>query len=167
MRSDVTKMASNEENNLYQREWYQQRVLSDPQYREKQNAAKRERRRKKRSQSPQWILKEINRLMKICKRLNAQHELWQRAQENKKYRSTATGQKVLLNCRLKNQRQNTTDLTDGYIKRKLCHRCVLKREDIPKALIEFKRAQIILSRAIKEQNNENDGRTKKSTIRYR
>lgn len=54
-------------------------------------------------------------------------------------------------------RKAITDLTDGYIRSKICQRSCLSSSDIPPLLVEAKRAHIKLTRQLKEY--EKNGHT--------
>jgi len=137
--------------NTYQREWYREKVRTAPEYLERRNRRKRELRRKKRVQDPQWIANQVARMMKTCetclaKRRKHKHREARRKQLPYSNLNPARRRKA----QMQQQRRNTQELADPYIRKKLRRIVPIDTENTPDSLIRLKRAQLILGREIRK-----------------
>jgi len=153
-------MDKKKHNREQQKKAYRKMRLNNPGAFIRYNKRKREQRRQKRLSDPRWIIKQMKKLIAECEQTTKRFQREQKKKQKKLLKQDKQYQKITLIKRLSGQRQNTRDLTDGYIRRKLCHRARLDRKDIPMELVVFKRAQMILNRTIKELKNENNERIK-------
>jgi len=136
--------------NEYQNSRHQQKILNESGYREKIRLISKERRRLERAKDPKWIHKQIERMIREMEKCNRIYEANELRKEIEKRKKSPAYKIQRLNTALKYQRNCTSKLTDGYIRRKLCHRTILERKDIPVELILLKRTQMILGRTIRE-----------------